>query len=140
MKDALAELSLTCSGRTDSPTDDHLRRLPTEFFEPCYHVWEHIASDPAAAVASTDVQAFIQTAPNIQLARDVANTAKHHTRSRGREVRVTNERRRFDPLRVSYQLEWKDSGTVHTADALDVAQNAVAEWRTFFNGSGLSES
>ena len=141
----LDELRKSYAGRTDGPGDSNgWRQIPVEFCEDAYHLKDWLKSDPALPTPlQSGVEPFVQNSTAIRLAGDVANTHKHRTRKPGATVaRIASvDLRPGPPAKATFRIEWKGAdGTTGGEDALDVAEAAVAEWRTFFAANGLSET
>jgi hypothetical protein len=59
------------------------------------------------------------------------------------DARVGEARSIFDGEKVhrEFRVDWTaPDGTTGSLDSLELAEDAVAEWRTFFNDHGLNEN
>ncbi len=104
-----------------------------DFWVACYHVQDHIEKDNAvpAAVRSQVASAVDKSAP-LRCCRAGANNYKHARRADGKETaRVAAVRTGGDGSSVTVEYV-SGSGATTTWDALDLANQAMDAWRSFF--------
>lgn len=120
-----------------TPNNDVIKYDVYNFFVSAYHLHEHLAKDRIDSLVDDSVRSAAldaATAPPIKLAGDITNTFKHHTRSRGREVRIVQL-----TSAPSATLGWINrDGSSETRDVLVAAQEVVSFWRQFIFDHGLT--
>lgn len=136
------ELHKAYVGRSDGPSDSNRwQQIPIEFCEDCWHLKDWLQADTAVPAATQrTVETYVNQTTFIRLAGDVANTHKHGCRRQGLPVaRVSSVDLRPGKItKATFQIERRIAdGTTSWFDGLDVADGAVAEWRTFFSAHGL---
>ena len=103
----------------------------------CYHLQDHLRSDPAVpAAVQASVPSFVNKSPALALTREIANTHKHHTRSHPNAIWAGIATVNSAPRAT---IGWKDpsTGAGGTQDVFDLAREAAGEWRRFFLQYGL---
>jgi hypothetical protein len=135
--DGLAELEGLYS--LPDTSNEPARRAVEVFFARCRELADWLQHN--AAVDKADLYDLRSTDPALKICDGMAQTTKHHTRTR--------DRRNPDPItaRVSWfhggpgvhlDIDWSTaSGASGTEDALDLARRCVSSWRAFFAAHGL---
>jgi hypothetical protein len=110
-----------------------------DFSVAAFHLAEHLASDTSLPQAVRD-QARDQTAKGIlKVAGDMANTDKHHTRTGGPTVRVSQFSSGSGPGGLSMSLtSVPATGPSTNYDALAFATDCVEAWRAFLTSHGVA--
>jgi hypothetical protein len=107
------------------------------FFITCFHFADHLWSDPAVGGRTNkqDVHAYVKANESLELAADIANSFKHHTRDGAKRlIRI----RWFTTSPISAAVGWTDSnGTIHRRDVRDLAHSADDAWRAFLGSHSL---
>lgn len=136
-------LQAACSGRVTGIKDTfQLGRVAVDFCEDCHHLKDWLQSDPAVPAA---VQGLVETHrradKSLTLTGHVANTNKHHGRALNLVRAQVDAVAVRDGGRASITIGWTDPDTAQSGsrDALDLATDSVAAWRTFFANHSLSE-
>ncbi|WP_326718888.1 hypothetical protein OHT59_04725 [Streptomyces sp. NBC_00243] len=127
-------------GGTDAAIDALL-----SFFETVHHLRDWLANDQASGLLMTDVHAdLIDGSPTLQLCADLANGAKHFRLDPNRRAQTgdhsttiaQNDVVVFDGTGTSAHRFRTASGG-KTRDVLEVAEEAVNEWRGFLSSRNL---
>lgn len=107
------------------------------FFVRCSHVRDQLIHDPAVTVPKKTILDFFWNSDPLSLSGDFADTWKHHTRTAAsghngrlpRSVKIGGISSNFRAT-----VAWMDPVTnvQHSRDVLALAEQAVDDWRTFF--------
>jgi|SRR6266487_1571412 len=111
------------------------------FFEAIHHLRDWLGNDPAITVKEADCNALINKNLSLRLCGDLANGSKHlkltstwtgdlSTTIPGSEANVL-----LGPGTVAHRFHVESGGRRY--DALQVAEDGVAEWATFLSSRGL---
>jgi hypothetical protein len=119
----LMEVGRCHSGQHADPSSTTWHAIVVQFCRDCY-----IADPDVPFPVRVAVESHVAACPYIRLTGCVANPEQnaHETVAR---VHSAYE---LQPPRTIMRIEWEhEDGTTGTHDALDVAVQAVSEWRTF---------
>jgi hypothetical protein len=107
------------------------------FFVACYHVKDYLKSDPQVPQeVERKVEDYVHNeSESLALAGDITNTFKHRERTDMREVRIIKE---TIGQHLSVIFGWTDRGIGYQRDCLELAEEAVTDWRRFFQRHALS--
>jgi hypothetical protein len=77
---------------------------------------------------------FVNTDPDLRLPDGIAQTIKHHTRTKKSGDPITAKISKISATAhgVRVQIDWSSQARSGSEDALDLAQRCVAAWRRFF--------
>lgn len=133
----LKTLQAMYAGQAGTAGSQQVQSTVNEFFINCYSLKDHIKNDPAVppAVTAKVVEAFVHSTPALQLAGDIANTAKHHTLWSGRKAAISGWH--AGPGGVTVEITATDATGSTTQDALVLAHDALAAWQQFITSNGL---
>jgi hypothetical protein len=110
------------------------------FFVECDHLRDWLDKDVAALAPATasDIEAHFLASPALCTCNAICNTHKHHTRRSGTTARIRQTSMSPAGARVSIEVDWALPSAT-TVDALDLANDCVKSWRSFFTTFGISE-
>lgn len=130
------ELEAVLSARNPKADQYQLESTCNTFFERCFHLKDYLKNDPQVLQTVRDnVENFLAGDIALALCRDIANTVKHRDRRGGkRYVRIGEFL--FGPKLILHATDASGSTTKH--DALDIARDAMAAWRTFLSRHGMN--
>jgi|SRR5579885_732918 len=134
----LEELRAAYAGGSWRADTSGYRALVTRFCCECWDVkdWiEHDNSLPVAARSAAHLWANAQ--PALTLIGDVANTHKHSQRTRGFEAVVTDVQVGSGFRASVARVDRSANRAFDRRDALDLACDAVDEWRLFLQQHGV---
>jgi len=111
-----------------------------DFFVECHHLREWLEHDTASqlGVSSGDIVAHFQSSMALRACNAICNTHKHHTRSSGTTARIREVITSPQGFRISIEVDWATPAAT-TFDALDLVNECVASWRSFFAAHGINE-
>lgn len=122
------------AGRPDPPHDTSgWALMAREAALALCHVMDWLAHDPNVPLAEDQLRTIVGQNKWLQLATDIANTTKHHTRSQPSAAAA-----KISGVSVSgtigtrigrMTIERRRNGNTEVEDALDLVQGGVAEWR-----------
>ncbi len=125
-------------GATDEDRDDMFA-----FFMNCWHLTDWVANDPAVLRNTSSIQNDAKTFPSLAACEAIANGSKHLLLTR--PPRPTPHISHADvaawdgstdrPAEASYTFTMGDGSE---EDALTLARQAVADWRTLLNCYGIA--
>ena len=126
------------------------------FFQNCWHLKDWIINDtdvPAKIRNRRKIERAVKRFPSLMISADLANRSKHSALNRIRkDAKIVSSEIRLkigasttaaeSSAQISYKYKIttaKRTGKLgrKTHDALDVARQAVRDWRTFLNRKGL---
>ena len=115
----------------DTGVSPEHKDLVYAFFLNCYHLKDWIKADPALA-ALGDVEAFINSSPELRLCADICNASKHFELTRPRsnenpEVGIPNLVVGNKAVVLRYEIA-TSSGEV---DSFELAEACMAAWSKF---------
>ncbi|KUN58413.1 hypothetical protein AQJ54_41835 [Streptomyces griseorubiginosus] len=114
------------------------------FFETVHHLKDWLTNDPTSGVTSSQVHSLIDGSPVLKLCADLANGSKHFKLDPQRRTQTgdhSTEIARNDV--VVYVGTGTSAHRFYTAsggkedDVLQIAEQAVNQWRVFLSGRGL---
>lgn len=111
------------------------------FFEAVHHLKDWLRNDPASGVTKPDAEAVISASTALQVCADLANGSKHLVLTSTRTGDSATTIARNDATvfvgtgKGSHRFYVPSGGTEH--DVLDLAEQAVGEWRGFLTSRGL---
>ncbi|MFE7898339.1 hypothetical protein ACFU3E_12640 [Streptomyces sp. NPDC057424] len=126
-------------GGTDAAIDAVL-----SFFEAVHHLKDWLTNDQESGVQTTDVHGLINGSPTLKLCADLANGAKHFKLDPNRRARTGDHSTTVAQNDVvvfvgtgasAHRFRTASGGT--TRDVLEVAEEAVSEWRDFLSSRNL---
>jgi hypothetical protein len=127
----------TPSGGTDAALDEVL-----SFFEAIHHLKDHLGNDPATKVTLKDGDALIDSSTPLKLSADLANGSKHlvlnrkpRTGDRGTAITRNDATVMLGPGTVAHRFYVESGGIEY--DALQIAEDAVAEWAKLLSARAL---
>ena len=136
--DALAELDNAYAGKLPGSDSNFYKRLMTHFCHACFAVKDWLKDDPRITVPDDVIEKYVNEAPALSVVRDVSNTDKHRTRYAGqRAARVHSVN--ITPRAVYISVDFEGAHAGPPMDAQDLAERAIAEWRSFFKAHGITE-
>lgn len=112
----------------------------TSFCVECYHFPEWLIGDLASipGVSDTAIRHHKKATPLV-IAEAVANSHKHHTRIQGKTTaRIRDTSVGSTGATVTIEVDWATPQAT-TIDALDLADQCVDSWRSFFKQYGIVE-
>jgi len=114
--------------------NDFTRRIE-RFFKTCHELGDWIEEE-----TGLPAKAFAKTPPALELCDAVAQTAKHHTRRQsGNPITAVVVKLFGDQSGIHADIAWTDTlGRSGTNDALQLADQCIAEWETFFQRESLN--
>ncbi len=126
--------------------DDELGNVKVDntvygFFVECDHLRDWLAHDNVNApqISQSIVDTHRDASPPLQTCSAVCNSHKHHTRRRGQvTARIRDMEITSTAARVTIEVDWS-TPSASTVDALDLADQCLASWRSFFSTHGLAE-
>lgn len=115
----------------------------TGFFVECDHLVDWLSQDVSAlgGVTEKEIRDFAESSEALQRCDAICNTHKHHTRGVPTKptARIGDVEQSGGRWRVTVELDWLLRPNGPTIDALDLADQCVAEWRRFFKLHGTTE-
>ncbi|MER5202235.1 hypothetical protein [Streptomyces sp. NPDC002825] len=111
------------------------------FFESAHHLKDWLRNDQASGVTKDDVHSLIDGSSVLQLCADLANGSKHYklTTSQTGDLSTTIARNDVAVLigtgTAKYRFYTASGG--RERDVLEIAEDAVNEWRGFLSGRHL---
>ena len=126
-------------GGTDPAIDAVL-----SFFEAVHHLKDWLTNDQASGVLPDEVHDLIDGSPTLKLCADLANGAKHFKLDPQRRAQTGDHSTTIAENDVlvlvgagasAHRFRAASGGT--TRDVLEVAEEAVNEWRAFLSAHGL---
>ncbi|MEU8949688.1 hypothetical protein [Streptomyces sp. NPDC048489] len=128
----LRDLESAYAGELSPPAE--WSDLPAKFCLDCFQLKDWIKHDAARVPSSARgrvADQYARKSEAIALTGDVANTYKHHTRKPG-ETTAHVSHVQLEGDTVTFTIRWsKDDGTTGTRDGLELAREAVEDWRNF---------
>ncbi|MCR6631387.1 MAG: hypothetical protein NVV74_15820 [Magnetospirillum sp.] len=131
------------SGQSHDKASDYHKDDVYSFFQNCYHLKDWIKNDPSCS--GVDVEAFINSTPDLQICADICNGTKHLTLSRPRSTEsptFTGQHIRLniqDGFGVTEKIDISIKYTISTnsgdIDAFDLAKRCVAHWGGFISAN-----
>lgn len=127
-------------GGTDAAIDAVL-----SFFEAVHHLKDWLTNDQASGVQAPDVYRLINGSPTLKLCADLANGAKHFKLDPNRRAQTGDHSTTVAQNDVvvfvgtdtsAHRFRTASGGT--TRDVLEVAEEAVSEWRDFLSSCNLT--
>ncbi|MBO0882504.1 MAG: hypothetical protein J2P17_19660, partial [Mycobacterium sp.] len=108
-------------------------RWAENFFTTCHELGDWI--EEQTGLPATD---YAKAPPTLELCDAMAQTAKHHTRQRGKDPVTAHVSVVHGDLIKHADIVWtRKSGGSGTEDALDLANRCIAEWEKFFQQNSL---
>jgi hypothetical protein len=121
---------------------DGWKALALDFCGHCYHLKDWLKNDPTVpATAQQKAESYARKSAGIALAGDVANTYKHRNRRPGQTVaHVAQVALSKDGAKTqaTFRIDYtRPDSTTGSVDALELAKQALMEWRAFFGSHNL---
>jgi hypothetical protein len=110
------------------------------FFVECDHLRDWLKKDARALGSATqmDVDRHYELSQPLQRCNAVCNSHKHHTRRSGITARIRDTSITSTGARVTIEVDWRTADAIKV-DALDLAEECVACWRSFFEAFDIPE-
>jgi hypothetical protein len=111
----------------------------TRFCSECHDMRDWLNNDIAnlPGVTTTAVDHHHTERP-LRISSAVANSHKHHTRTRGFTARIRHTLMTPDQgARVTIEVDWATSQAT-TVDALDLANECIDSWQAFLKQNGIA--
>jgi hypothetical protein len=90
-----------------------------------------LGNDPAANLSLAQVRSFIDSDSDLHICAGIANTTKHHTRSRSNEMTARISSIASNPTSVQVMIDWSEGQNNGTEDALELARRCVNAWERY---------
>lgn len=112
-----------------------------DFFVECDHMRDWLEGDLSSlpGVTPRDLDSHFGSSPPLQVCNAICNSHKHHTRRSGTTARIRNTQIRPDGVSITIEVNWATSAA-YTVDALDLADDCVNSWQSFFQRHGIDLS
>jgi len=119
--------------------DSEIDRRAMAFFVECDHLRDWLKGDLNAlpGVTAAGIDNHAQGSVPLRRCNAISNTDKHHTRRLGTTARIRETSITPTGARVSIEVDWA-SPNATTIDALDLANECVESWRSFFTTFGIT--
>lgn len=110
-----------------------------DFFVECDHLRDWLEnSESQLGLSPGDVAAHFESSMALKTCNAICNTHKHHTRRSGTTARIREVITNPQGSQISIEVDWA-TPLATTLDALEVADECVASWRSFFAANGIKE-
>jgi hypothetical protein len=109
-----------------------------DFFAECDHLREWLEHDSALGLNRGDIEAHFQSSSALRACNAICNTHKHHTRRSGTTARIREVNVHPEGVQVTIEVDWT-MPSASAVDALNLADECVASWRSFFVANRIIE-
>ncbi len=133
-------LQAVYSGDTHGLGNLEIDSRALDFFVECDHLRDWLEGDLPAlpSITPADIDRHFQSSQALRRCNAVCNSHKHHTRRSGTTARIRDTEMTGGKARVTIEVDWA-SPSAAMVDALDLAEDCVADWRAFFTAFGIAE-
>jgi hypothetical protein len=114
-----------------------LQRDFEDFFTNCFHMVDWLCNDPAVNLSAAQVRSFVDNDPDLHICAGIANTTKHHTRSRPNKMTAKISSIASNPTSVQVMIDWSEGQNNGTENALELARRCVKAWERYLAANGL---
>lgn len=111
------------------------------FFEAVHHLKDWLGNDPAVEVQKCDGDELIEASRALRICADLANGSKHLKLNTARTKDLSTALTSNDVIVLlgtgtsAHRFRVESGGATH--DVLEIAQDAVNEWKTFLSDRNL---
>jgi hypothetical protein len=133
----LTDIDDAYSVRSGRLGNDEVDRRVETFCVECNHLWDWLTNDVGnlPGVSAADIKSHWDQPGTLGICNAMCNS---HTRNRGITARIRSTSITPTGARVTIEVDWA-SPSATTVDALDLANECVASWRSFFAAKGIPE-
>jgi hypothetical protein len=113
----------------------------TGFFVECNHLVDWLCHDISSlgGVTKRQIRDFASDSEALRRCDAICNTHKHHTRNTMKPTaRIGDVEQSRGRWQVTVELDWLSRPGGPTVDALDLADQCVAEWQRFLELHGIT--
>jgi hypothetical protein len=118
-----------------------LQEAVQNFFTDCYHVADWVGNSAATPVNFNHARAYVEADSDLRIGAGMANTAKHHERTKPNSMVVKFQEISVCPDRTSHALLlWTKGQRSGSVDALDLARRCVTAWEAYLRTNNIPTS